>query len=104
MLKLVRTLLFSACLVPPALSLAQDRARIAEELLRKSGAWEQLGGVAAQVRAGLEQGLSTAMPRPSASEEMGITKAVDSSFAPARLRATATRVIADQLADEDIAE
>ena len=73
---------------------AQTDARTAERLLRASGLWEQLKSVAQQVRSGMEATAQQGGAEVTAAESARIGRAVDAAYAPPRLRATATRVLA----------
>ena len=76
---------------------AQTDTRTAERLLRASGLWEQLKSVAQQVRAGMEAAAQQGGEEVTAAESARIGRAVDATYAPPRLRATATRVLARDL-------
>lgn len=84
-------------------ALAIDRAA-AEEMVRKSGLWEQLGRVEEQVRGGFAERMFRTSPRPSAAEVERIGRAIGESYAAARLRTTAVAVVAERLQDDDLAE
>jgi len=89
-LKLVRIALWCmGAFVATSGAGAQTQAGAAEDLMRRSGLWEQLGGVAPQVRAGLVDALTQGGARPSDTEMQRLERAVDTAYAPQRLRATA---------------
>jgi hypothetical protein len=104
MLKAVWTLLLPAYLLAISPSLAQDREDTAKDLVRKSGLWEQLGAIGPQVRAGIVQAMSTARSRPSATETDRLTKAVESSYEAARLRAAAAHIVATGISEGYVEE
>lgn len=68
---------------------AQIDAATAEALMRKSGLWLQLEGIAQQVRSGTLAGLARAESPPSATELERVTTAVEAAYAADRLRAVA---------------
>lgn len=73
---------------------AETNAATAEALMRESGLWQQLNGVAPQVRAGLANALAQ-RGKESGSDEMAhLAGAVDAAYAPERLRTIAQAVIA----------
>lgn len=59
---------WAALLLQAQVAGAQTNAATAETLMRQSGLWNQLAGVAPQVRAGLMASLAQARVNPSASE------------------------------------
>ena len=91
MLTFVRMALWCICglLASSGGASAQTDARSAEELMRRSGLWEQLSGVAPQARAGLLAALAQGGARPSTTEMERLTRAVDLAYAPQRLRGRA---------------
>lgn len=100
MRKIITRLLLPALLAFTSATLAQDRSALAQDLLKKSGTWAQLASFEPQVRAGLAEAMAARRPVPSAAEAERSAAAVGSHFAPGRLRAVATRVVAQGLADE----
>ena len=104
MLRIVWTLLLPACFLATSYSFAQGRSDIAEDLLRKCGLWEQLSSVEPQVQAGFSQAMSVAQPGPSAAEAERLARVIKSSYAASRLRATASQVIAEGLAEQHVAD
>jgi hypothetical protein len=83
---------------------AQERTSTAQELLRSCGLWVQLGELEPQVRAGFAQALSQARPKPSDAEAARLAKVIRAAYEPARLRATATRVVANGLDEQHVGE
>jgi hypothetical protein len=88
--QLIRIALWASFLLPQAqVAGAQTNAATAEMLMRQSGLWNQLAGVAPQVRGGLMASLAQAGVSPSASEVERLSLAVDSAYAAGRLRKVA---------------
>jgi hypothetical protein len=85
----MRIALWAALLLQAQVAGAQTNAATAETLMRQSGLWNQLAGVAPQVRAGLMASLAQARVNPSASEVERMSRAVDAAYAAARLRKVA---------------
>jgi hypothetical protein len=104
MLRIVWAVLLPACFLATSSSFAQGRSDIAEDLLRKCGLWEQLSSVEPQVQAGFAQAMSAAQPETSAVETERLARVIKSSYAPSRLRATASRVVAEGLAEQHAAD
>ena len=71
----------------------ETSAATAELLLRKSGTWEQLGGMERQVMAGFGQAMAQARPTPSAAEAERLAKLISRAYATAALRSTAVQVV-----------
>jgi hypothetical protein len=82
---------------------AQADAATAERLLKKSGLWQQLDGLATQVHAGMKGALAQAGAQPSAAEEQRLQQAVQDSYAVARLRASAQAVVQRELQPRHVA-
>jgi hypothetical protein len=88
---MLRTLVFAACLFAAATAGAQNRT---EELMRKSGLWEQ----AAQMRLQMKAGVAEARAQAKAAKQEMLTdeqyarlqSAIDRAFAPDLLRETMT--------------
>ncbi len=77
------------------LALGQVSPDIAEQLMRKSGLWAQLGTLGPQMRQGLEQGLSEAGAAvPDAARQRLLAEAV-ATFTAEHLQATARRELAE---------
>ena len=94
LIRILRIALWWACLLLQPLSAnAQTDTATAEELMRRSGMWEQLVGIAPQVRAGLFAGMSQTGARPSASESERLGRAVDNAYSASKLRRTAMKTI-----------
>ena len=73
-----------------------DRAA-AESLVRKSGLWEQLSGIALQVEADMQQTLAQGGTAPAATEKARVTQVIRAAYAPDRLRSISTGVIAARM-------
>jgi hypothetical protein len=69
----------------------------AERLLRKSGLWVQLEGVAEQVRQGLKEAVAQGGPEPSPAESARLDAAARPAYAAARLRGVALRMVTQEL-------
>jgi hypothetical protein len=69
----------------------------AERLLRKSGLWVQLEGVAEQVRQGLKEAAAQGGPEPSPAESARLDAAARAAYAAARLRGVALRMVTQEL-------
>jgi hypothetical protein len=104
MLRIVWMLLLPACFLAASSSFAQGRTSIAEDLLRKCGLWEQLSNVEPQVHAGFSQAMSAKDPKPSTAETERVARVIKSSYAPSRLRATASQIVAEGLAEQHVAD
>jgi hypothetical protein len=102
MLRIFWALLLQACLFAGSPAWAQDRGAAAEDLLRKSGLWEQLGDVESQLLAGFAEGLSRSRPKLSEAESDRLAKVIRASYQASRLRAVAKRVLAEGLAEEHV--
>lgn len=85
------TLLGALALLPAH---AETDAATAEALMRHSGLWEQLAGIAPQARAGMLSSVAESGARPSEAELDRLTRAADAAFDAGRLRATALGAIA----------
>lgn len=72
---------------------AQTDAATAEALLRKSGVWVQLAGIAHQVRAGMAGGAVEQGATLSEAEAARLHRAVDTAYAAPRLRASVLRTL-----------
>lgn len=77
---------------PPAT--AETDPGTAETLMRESGLWQQLNGVAPQVRAGLANALAQQGRGAAADEVEQLSNAAEAAYAPERLRTIALAVIA----------
>jgi hypothetical protein len=69
----------------------------AERLLRKSGLWVQLEGVAEQVRQGLKEAAAQGGLEPSPAESERLDAAARAAYAAARLRGVALRLVTLEL-------
>ncbi|MCE9658726.1 MAG: hypothetical protein K8R60_09225 [Burkholderiales bacterium] len=83
---------------------AQVGKDVAEEMIRKSGLWEQLGAVAPQVKAGLADAASRSRSPVAAADMDKLGRAAESAYAPAKLRATALAAVARVMAPSQLAE
>lgn len=84
----------AALLVAASLVHAEIDAGSAENLLRKSGMWEQLAGIGPQAEAGMEEMLAQGGMAPAQAEKARVTRVIREAFAPARLRSVSVRVVA----------
>ena len=89
MLKKIRTLACGLCLLLPAVGAwAQIEPAVAESLMKKSGLWQQLAEIPAQMRAGVMGAVAEgARKKPSAKELARVAQAVDVAYAADRLQA-----------------
>lgn len=89
MLKKIRTLACGLCLLLPAVGAwAQIEPAVAESLMKKSGLWQQLAEIPAQMRAGVMGAVAEgARKKPSAKELARVAQAVDIAYAADRLQA-----------------
>ena len=97
LIKLFRFLLLSATLLGAGGTHAQTDTATAENLLRKSGLWEQLGSIAPQVQAGFGAALSQGDSKPSAAEVERISRVIESAFSATRMRTVGIKVVAARL-------
>ena len=72
----LRALFIAGLLAAATLAHAEIDRPAAESLVRKSGLWEQLSGVAPQVEAGLQQAMDKADLEPADSEKVRISRVV----------------------------
>jgi hypothetical protein len=84
-------------LLAPGASLAQVDPGTAERLLRKSGLWAQLDGVAGQVRQGLVEAAAQGAPAPEPAAAERLAAAASAAYAAERLRGVALRSVAQSL-------
>lgn len=84
-------------------ALAQTDTTTAETLMRESGLWKQLEGIAPQTRAGLASAVLQINPSASPTEVERVAGIADDAFAPARLRSVAQSVIAKRTRQGDVA-
>lgn len=87
----------AALLAVATLAHAEIDRPAAESLVRKSGLWEQFGGMGPQVEAGMQQALTQAGVAPAASELARIKRVVQAAYAPERMRSVSTGVIAARM-------
>ena len=88
--RLFRRSSVAALLALSCAALAQVSQEVAEELLRKSGIWQQLGDVSAQASAGLEAALSKDTSKISDDERARVLKIFAHAYEAPRLRAAAS--------------
>lgn len=94
---LLRAFCLAALLAAATLARAGIDRPAAESLVRKSGIWEQVANLAPQVEAEVLQGFAEAGVEPADSEKARINRAVETAYAPDRLRDTCTTVVAEEL-------
>jgi hypothetical protein len=85
-----------------AASLAQISKSTAEGLMRKSGLWEQLGGIAPQMEAGLPGVLAQSGTQIPPDEQKRLAQAFASAYSPMHLRSAAIGVLSARLAPADV--
>ena len=100
----LRAFCLAALLAAAAVAHAAIDRPDAESLVRKSGLWEQLSGVAAQIEAGLEQAMTRTDADLADSERARIAHVVQAAYAPERLRAISADVIAARTQPEHLRE
>jgi len=98
----IRSLCLAALLAAATLAHAGIDRATAEGLVHKSGLWEQLGGVAPQVEAGLRQAIKRASATPSESETARMARVIQTAYAADRLRSASTAVIAARVQPEHL--
>lgn len=76
---------------------AQVDTAVAEDLLRKSGYWEQMTSIAPQIRTGLFDAMERSNAVASEAERERIVRIIEAAYAPARLRAVSAGVVAERL-------
>lgn len=84
-------------LLASAPALAQVDPASAERLLRRSGLWAQLDGVAAQVLQGLQEAAAQSGRAPPPDEAERLAAAARAAYAGDRLRSVALRLVAQEL-------
>jgi hypothetical protein len=89
----------AAWLLPllPLAAQAQIDPGSAERLLRKSGLWVQLDGVAQQVRQGLSDAAAQGGRTPPPAQAQRLDAAASAAFAVERLRSVALRTVSQEL-------
>ncbi|HEX7890161.1 MAG TPA: hypothetical protein VF522_12440 [Ramlibacter sp.] len=97
MKRLLHALCSATLLAAATLAHADIDRPAAESLVRKSGLWEQLAGVGPQVEAGIQQSLAQGGMAPGESEKARLTQVIRMAYAPERLRAVSTGVIAARM-------
>jgi hypothetical protein len=84
------------------LAWSQTDPATAERLLRRSGLWSQLEGMAPRLRAGMAQGAQQGGRELSAEETERLGRAVDVAYAAPRLRSTAMRSLTRHMPPEHV--
>ena len=98
MYKYFQIFVSSVCLVFFAIAgHAETDVQTAEVLMRKSGLWQQLAGLAPQIRAGFLAAASQSKASLSPTESARVTKILDDAYSPDRLRAASLAVLAKEL-------
>lgn len=96
MIKKIRLVLACLAMVGlPGLVAAQVSEATAEALMRKSGVWAQLGGLAVQVKAGIAQ--SATNGKMSAEDVKRLEELAEDAFAAPRLRDAFLREVSQQV-------
>lgn len=93
----VRSLGAVLLLLAPALAAASTDAADAEQLMRESALWHQLGSVAPSMRSGLIAALDKQGDKPSPAEMQRLTRAIETAYSADRLRPVARRTIAEEI-------
>lgn len=91
---IIRSLLMVALCLPVLNANAQVSSAVAESLVRKSGMWEQLDGLAPQIRQGFVGGMQQS---GVSADQPGMTRvlaAIDKAYDASKLRATGVSTIA----------
>ena len=83
---------------------AQTDAATAELLMRKSGMWEQLTGVAPQVRSGIVAAVAQAGASTGTAELARLSRLVDAAYSAERLRAVSLAVVSRSLNPRHVPE
>lgn len=78
-------------------------AATAESLMRKSGLWEQLAGIAPQVRTGMLASIAQSGRKLSSTEIERLTRAVDTAYSVQRLRSGCLSAISKDLDQQRVA-
>lgn len=91
---LMLVLLLGAATLPAR---AQIDPGSAERLLRKSGLWAQLEGIAEQVLQGLKEAAAQGGPAPGPAESERLDAAARAAYAAQRLRGVALRLVTQEL-------
>ncbi|HXC49758.1 MAG TPA: hypothetical protein VN634_02630 [Candidatus Limnocylindrales bacterium] len=86
-----------------ALSLASTDPKTAEELMRESGLWQDLGEVADEVRSGLHGFIEQSPKKPERSEIARLEHLIDTAFSSERLRSVARDVVEKQTNEQHVA-
>ncbi|MFZ4289207.1 hypothetical protein [Variovorax sp. HJSM1_2] len=103
MTRKLRLALLAAALFMSGLAHAEIDTKVAEELMHKAGLWDQLGQMGAQAEAGFAQRLKQSDSTATSSEAQRASAAMGRAFGPELLRATSTKVLAQNLKPEQVA-
>lgn len=103
MSKFLRYLFLSAALLGAGGASAEVDKATAESLMRKSGLWEQLDSIAAQIEAGLPQIFAQSGQKPGADELDRVSRAIRESYAAKRLRQVGVDLISQKLGGKHVA-
>jgi hypothetical protein len=95
--------LATALLLPLQAHAQGADAATAEQLMKKSGLWLQLDGIAPSVKAGFGVAMRNAQGTVSEAEQARLEKAVDESYAAPRLRGVAQGVFVRELEPRHLA-
>jgi hypothetical protein len=93
----IRALCVAALIAASTFAHAEIDRPAAEGLVRKSGLWEQLGGLSPQVEAGVQRAMAESGKPPAESEKTRISRVVQAAYAAERLRSVSTGVIASRM-------
>ncbi len=104
MIQRIRCLFLAVALWAVSGAFAQTDNTTAEDLVRSSGLWEQLGHIGPQVQAGLADAMTRSGRTPSAAETERTSRAIQVAYAPARLRAIAVDAFARHLKAREVVE
>lgn len=99
---LSRSMLCMALCLPFVEAHAQVSPAIAEQLVRKSGMWEQLDGLATQIKQGFAAGLHQAGKAPDQADIGRIHAVIDTAYAAPRLRNVGLATVAAELDDRHV--
>ena len=97
MISALRWMLVASLLLCAGGTRAQVDTVVVEDLMRKSGYWEQMTSIAPQIRTGFFNAMERSNSVASEAERERIARIIDAAYAPARLRAVSAGVVAKQL-------
>lgn len=98
----LRAFCVAALLAATGLVHAQIARADAESLVRKSGLWEQLKGIDGQVEAGMQELFAASGATPAAAERARVSRVIHQAYAPDRLRAVSTGVVAARMQPQHV--